>query len=318
MRERPVALVIIGAPSSGKSTLAQEIVEINPNVDYEIIERDIIRQEIGGNSRRGFYRLSESNRDLYETYVSRLHTERIIKAYNAGKNIIISDTNINKHFRHELYSRLWAIGFVIQVECINNHSLDTLYELNARRHIDHQVNNSIIERMYIQLQKQYQDIIIEQELLSLRNWYRTGRVSDGDVIICDVDDTIAYRTDREPFEWHKVESDAPHYNNIALVHAAIESAPNTKVMFFSGRSDECYQDTYAWINKHMGLKKGTWSLHMREQGDHRKDWIVKGEMYQALVHNTYNVLYVFDDRQQVVDYWDNVGLPVIQVNQSKY
>jgi hypothetical protein len=41
---------------------------------------------------------------------------------------------------------------------------------------------------------------------------------------------------------------------------------------------------------------------MRAEGDDRKDWIVKKEFYDE-ISKDYNVLGVFDDRDQVVAMW---------------
>ena len=52
---------------------------------------------------------------------------------------------------------------------------------------------------------------------------------------------------------------------------------------------------------------------MRKKGDHRKDSIVKKELYEEHIKNRYEVLCVFDDRNQVVDMWREEGLLCCQV-----
>jgi hypothetical protein len=53
-------------------------------------------------------------------------------------------------------------------------------------------------------------------------------------------------------------------------------------------------------------------LVMREQGDSRKDTIVKKEMFDKYIKGKYNVLYVVDDRPCVCRMW-SLGLKVMQV-----
>lgn len=65
-----------------------------------------------------------------------------------------------------------------------------------------------------------------------------------------------------------------------------------------------------WLHKH-DLPIDV--LFMRKGGDQRKDSIVKREIYERFIEPHYNVLYVIDDRQQVVDEWRAIGLPVLQV-----
>ncbi len=52
---------------------------------------------------------------------------------------------------------------------------------------------------------------------------------------------------------------------------------------------------------------------MRQEGDTRKDVLVKQEIYEREIKGRYNVLFVLDDRQQVVDGWRALGLTVFQV-----
>ncbi|MFJ5071268.1 hypothetical protein ACIQC7_33105 [Kitasatospora sp. NPDC088556] len=52
---------------------------------------------------------------------------------------------------------------------------------------------------------------------------------------------------------------------------------------------------------------------MRPTGDSRRDSIVKVEIFDAHVRDTYNVTCVLDDRTQVVQAWRAIGLTVLQV-----
>ena len=54
-------------------------------------------------------------------------------------------------------------------------------------------------------------------------------------------------------------------------------------------------------------------------GDRRKDSIVKRQMYERAVANTFDVLFVLDDRNQVVDMWrKELGLPRFQVDYGDF
>jgi hypothetical protein len=52
---------------------------------------------------------------------------------------------------------------------------------------------------------------------------------------------------------------------------------------------------------------------MRKEGDVRKDAIVKGEIYEKNINGKYNVLFVLDDRNQMVEMWRGLGLTCLQV-----
>ena len=55
------------------------------------------------------------------------------------------------------------------------------------------------------------------------------------------------------------------------------------------------------------------ALFMRPEGDHRKDNIVKEEIFNNHIRNKYNVIFVLDDRNQVVEMWRSLGLKCLQV-----
>ena len=70
----------------------------------------------------------------------------------------------------------------------------------------------------------------------------------------------------------------------------------------------------SWENAISGYKK----LVMRKTGDYRKDSIVKREMFEEHIEGKYNVLFVLDDRNQVVDMWrKELGLTCLQCNYGR-
>jgi hypothetical protein len=54
-------------------------------------------------------------------------------------------------------------------------------------------------------------------------------------------------------------------------------------------------------------------LFMRADGDDRKDNIVKDELFEAHVRDHFDVQFVLDDRNQVVDMWRAKGIKCAQV-----
>lgn len=128
-------------------------------------------------------------------------------------------------------------------------------------------------------------------------------------VIVDVDGTVALNVGRHPFDWSRVSEDAPNRGVVAAVRHAFNSG--IEIVFMSGREDVCARDTLLWIYEHVEIHSVT--LLMREEGDYRKDSVVKRELYEKHVEPHYDVLYVIDDRQQVVDMWrDELGLTVLQ------
>jgi hypothetical protein len=83
----------------------------------------------------------------------------------------------------------------------------------------------------------------------------------------------------------------------------------------SGRSDEYRTVTGRWLIDNALPVDG---LYMRAAGDHRKDSVVKHELFDKHIRSTYNVLGVFDDRNQVVEMWRAIGLTVFQVADGNF
>ena len=52
---------------------------------------------------------------------------------------------------------------------------------------------------------------------------------------------------------------------------------------------------------------------MRRTKDFRKDAIVKTELFEAHIRGQFEVLFVLDDRDQVVEMWRQMGFACLQV-----
>jgi len=57
---------------------------------------------------------------------------------------------------------------------------------------------------------------------------------------------------------------------------------------------------------------------MRATGDNRKDSIVKKEIYEGIIKPVFDVKFVLDDRNQVVEMWRSLGLTVLQVADGNF
>jgi len=155
-------------------------------------------------------------------------------------------------------------------------------------------------------------------------------------IIVDVDGTLAdMKGIRGPFEWDKVHLDRPHQDVINLVidlasveHETyedinpIDECPNGcqpdptgwngkyKIIITTGRDGVCEEATRLWLAKH---RVPFDDFYIRKAGDFRKDNIIKSEIYMDYIRPKYDVKFVIDDRDQVVDMWRSLGLRVLQV-----
>ena len=91
-----------------------------------------------------------------------------------------------------------------------------------------------------------------------------------------------------------------------------------EIIFCSGRPERCREDTVWWLNEECRIwLPPVTRLLMRKDGDYRADYIVKQEILDAHIDKN-RVLFVLDDRQQVVDMWRRNGLQCFQVAEGNF
>lgn len=86
-------------------------------------------------------------------------------------------------------------------------------------------------------------------------------------------------------------------------------ASDHDIIIVSGRTDELKQETISWLEKYNVTYH---HLFMRRAHDYRPDNEMKLEIYEQHIKNRFNVVFVIDDRQKVVDMWRGEGLVVLQ------
>tara|TARA_Y100000401_G_scaffold111328_1_gene109468 strand:- start:285 stop:827 length:543 start_codon:yes stop_codon:yes gene_type:complete len=139
-------------------------------------------------------------------------------------------------------------------------------------------------------------------------------------IICDIDGTVALmKGKRGPFEYEKAFEDEPNMPVIYMLLAARKyyeemNDINVSIIFVSARENIDLEGRFAdvehltiqWVMKYVvdAFEDDNVFFKFRKAGDHRKDAFVKFEIGKEIMKD-YNILCVFDDRNQVVDMWRN-------------
>lgn len=278
--------ILKGLPASGKTTWAKTQIQANPG-SFTRVNKDDLRDMLHNG------RWSKHN----EKQVLRIRDEIIMQSLEAGRHVIVDDTNLHpKHEQHihEMVKKLAEVRvkfFDIDVE--------SAVERDLKR--TRSVGRDVIESMY------------ESFLRPEKPTYE-GDPTKPEAIICDIDGTLAHMKDRSPYDWSKVGQDAVDYNIRELLRNY--HSLGVRIVLVSGRDGSCRRETLAWLeDKEVPYDE----LHMRPAGNNEKDTVIKKRIFDDSIRDNYNVLFVLDDRDQVVDMWRNdIGLQVFQVAEGKF
>ena len=136
-------------------------------------------------------------------------------------------------------------------------------------------------------------------------------------IICDLDGTLALNDHgRSFFDATDCDKDAVNEPVRMVVRWAYDN--NYHIIFLSGREDRYEEPTRRFLDK-CGFSGLMYELIMRKTGDNRKDSIIKWELYEEHIKPMdLRVLFILDDRNQVVDMWRDKGLTVFQVAKGDF
>jgi hypothetical protein len=85
-----------------------------------------------------------------------------------------------------------------------------------------------------------------------------------------------------------------------------------KLVFVTGRPERTRDKTVEWLEQKCRIHEDHYILFMRHDDDTRPDYVVKQEILDKYIDKN-RVLFVLDDRQQVVDMWRRNGLTCMQV-----
>lgn len=284
-------IICQGIPASGKTTWAKAYSE--KNKDWIRISRDDLRHM------RGKYWIPKD-----ESIITEMERSMISVAFNNDKHVIIDATNISHLDGLKQFISDVRPGVQIEVKKFEI-SLDTAIKRDLAR--SNSVGAEVITRMYNKLNNIVP--VVYKEDMNLQQ-----------VVICDIDGTVAEMHDRIPYDWDKVINDSPKTEIIEIVKGLKDSG--NKIIFFTARdgNDECRRQTIEWLEIHFGWKyKEDFELYMRDAGDMRKDSIVKKEMFEAEIRDKYYCKMVIDDRNQVISLWrDDLGLVAIQVAEGNF
>lgn len=229
---------------------------------------------------------------INETYVLMIR-DAIVRMHLADKNdVIVDDTNL--HPKHEAALRQIAQEFdaTFEVKDFSDVPLEECIKRDQKR--SNYVGEKVIKNMWKQYFQPKVEVVEREPYLP-------------DAIICDIDGTLALFGDANPYD-RDFSKDQLNHNVWRVLMRT--SQTDHKVIVVSGRMGKYKQQTKDWLSKNVVPCD---ALFMRPTDDVRKDVEIKKEIYEKHIKGKYNVLCVFDDRDQVVEMWRAQGLTCLQV-----
>ncbi len=297
-----------GLPASGKTTDAEAKKRAFGGV---LAGRDHLRHMIFG-----AYVLTNEQ----ENTITNVQRNLIRESLRAEQNVYVDDMNLRNRYVRDLVEIAVAEGAQWVIRDFTNVPLDRCLKRNALR--DRKVPEHVIRNLHSRFiaGKEYPlpfEWVQKSDDLSGFMHY-TPDESLPLAVMCDIDGTLALMSDRDPYDGSRADEDSLNFP-VGLTIRLLNDW-GVKILFCSGRSETHRTVTRDWISEKLFWDAQTVdeSLFMRAEGDRRRDSIVKLELFDKYIRHNYNVLYVLDDRQQVVDAWRSIGLTVFQVAEGDF
>ncbi len=301
----PVFIVKKGLPASGKTLSANLMMNKNPT-KYIRVNKDEIREELAKTG----WTWSHEN----EKKVLVIRDRMIVDGLKAGKDVISDDTNLSPAHIKRFEEIAKECGASIRIDFLNT-PLSECIARDSRRLGTAKVGEKVIRDMA----EKYG--LVERPATPIKSVLHVPpegdpffKIVENDerlmsAIICDIDGTLAHIGKRDPYDCTNCGADGLN-TPIAKIIRNFSTYSQVQIIYVSGREDKWKSLTTEWMIKH---RLPTGPMYMRPTRDFRKDWVIKGEIFNANIRDKYNVLFVLDDRNQVVDFWRKLGLTCLQV-----
>ena len=322
MKKRSKCWILRGYPGSGKSTFAETISKEESAV---IVSADNFWIDSFGKYNFDASKLKLAHQDCFDKFK---------EAVLSGRNVIVDNTNL-KYDDAKKY-----LDFLVT----NNNLNETIYSV-VFKEISY---NDIEKAISLRTNREDGKNIPEDKMRMMHRLFKNdirhnilsdfqGKIGLNDLdeltnelpwkndpskipaIICDLDGTLSifeytngYKI-RNPYDGDKCGNDFIYFPVAEALKAFYYIG--YKIIFVSGREDKFRKQTEEFLERVVEEHSFEYEmLLMRKSGDYRKDFIVKEEIFNLQIKNSYNVISVFDDRKSVVEMWRRLGLFVFDCN----
>lgn len=290
-----------GIPASGKTTWAKAWVAESPERRLRV-NRDDLRRMLHGTS-HGLTWAQEENITTVQQAIVR-------EAVAAGRDVVVDDMNLRARYVKEWFK------FSPDVE-FQDFPIDVELAIARDAEREHSVGADVIRNIAGKFTRkgEFQPVPLREsgEAIESDQYVADFEKLDSAYIV-DIDGTLAHIPEggRSPYDGERVHEDVLDHAVAAVVNTL---SNENHIVVMSGRDEQFRAVTEKWL---LDNAVNYDVLFMRAAGDRRKDHVVKLELFNQHVRNTYAVRGVFDDRNRVVEMWRSIGLKCFHVQEGNF
>lgn len=296
-------IITVGVSASGKSSWAKSHIREMESQrksgkswvrKWVQVERDAIRAEILNEKTDGQTNglmIWDKWKFRWEDEVTKRQKLLFKEHVSKGNSVVVSDTNLNRGTRESISKFFRDNGYQVTYRYFPI-GYETAVKRDSAR--ANGVGSFVIAKQFVSWDEQFE------------KKYKPDPELPKSVIV-DLDGTLAKMSGRSPFDWNRVKEDAVH-EHVRDVVCGLK-AMNYRIIIVSGRDGSCEQLSKEWLEENQIPYD---AFFMREQGDMRKDTIVKEEILFNQIESRYNVTMAIDDRPSVCRTWEKLGIPVLK------
>ena len=295
--------ILRGVSGSGKSTWARQQNAI-------VVSRDSLRVALFGSDGPDYYDRPKEVLSERENVITLAQDAMIETSLRAGKDVIVDNTNIEWKYVKALAKIANRVGAKVEIKVFDVTSSVAMARAQDRaRRGGREVSPTVILKQHQRLQGT-KDKTLDPVFVPAPYEGTPGKPK---AFLVDIDGTLAHMKDRSPYDWKRViEDDVDEVISevVFRLGESFKTWDTLHVIVMSGRDASCRDETLEWLYFH---EIPFDYLLMRPEKDMRSDNIVKAELFDTYVRDNFDVKFVLDDRQQVVDMWRAMGLTCLQV-----
>lgn len=316
--ETRVIILTRGIQGSGKSTWAKKWVTEDP-LNRIRFNNDDMRNMMGIYWPEDSHALKKRENALQKIKEFSLNTYMV-----AGYDIVVDNMNLsnketsyfdtlvenyNKNNTEFQYHIEYKDFFIPVEECIRR---------DAMR--ERPVGAALIKKIW----RIYRDKIIHIETEKMLKNQVTFNPLLPNCMIADMDATLCFNVSGRPFfgpgTAEKIPTDKLNIPVLKIFNNYLKCATaDDRIFIITGREavDDVKAATELYIKENISTDPRV-ILLMREKGDHSSGDIAKKSLYEKYIKNQYNVDFVIDDSNKIVEMYRSLGLTVLQPNEGKF